>query len=114
MTVSTLLLLLAGYLIFAAIFLGLDWRSTRHAKWGGLAAIAAAAPVFFWLGAFGEQFGAGLCYSEVVHAIAGAVEASQDPGATARQIRDLPMHGYETSCAEVEAAARKLPGAGTR
>jgi hypothetical protein len=102
---------LIAYLGLAAMFMLAAWNTNSRAKWLGLAAIAAAAPGLFWMGAFAEQFGAGQCYTAAVHMIANAVERTDSPKILAEKIRVLPMHGYETFCSEVEAAARALPNA---
>ena len=107
-------LLIAGlfaYLILAAAFVIAARKANIRAKLLGLAALAAAAPGFAWFGAFGEQFGSGQCYSEVVHLIANAVERTTSPRLLAQEIRALPVYGYETACSEVEAASRELPNA---
>lgn len=109
-----LLALLVVYVVLAAIFFGAASRPTRYAKWVGLAAIAAAGPFFYWLGAFSDQFSAGICYSSSVEMIANAVEKTDSPQDLAKRIRKLPLHGYETKCSEVEAAARELPNAGSQ
>lgn len=111
MTVLLIFTLFIGYLAFAIAFVLIAWRSPARAKWGGLAAIAAAAPFFIWLGAFGEQFGAGQCYSKTFSMIGNAVERTDAPVELAKKIRALPFRGYETSCSEVEAAAKDLPNA---
>lgn len=111
MKAPLLLTLLIGYIAFASVFLVIAWKSPPLAKWGGLSAIAAAAPFFIWLGAFGEQFGAGQCYSNTFSMIGNAVARTDAPVMLAKEIRALPFRGYETSCAEVEAAAKKLPNA---
>lgn len=103
--------LLIGYLVLATAFTVAAWKVPPRAKWLGLASIGAAAPFFLWLGSFAEQFGAGQCYSRTVAMIANSVEHTNAPAELAKQIRSLPMHGYETSCAEVETAARELPNA---
>ena len=108
-----LVILLASYLVMTVMFLIAAWGTTRCAKWLGLAAIAAAAPFFFWLGTFSEQFGAGQCYSNVVSMIANAVEKTNAPQDLSKKIRALPMRGYETICSEVEIAGQRLlPDAG--
>ena len=101
-----------GYVILAALFLvAASSRMGPRAKWLGLAAIIAAAPVFVWIGGFAEQFETGQCYSEVNRYVARAVERTDAPQALAQEIEALPFRGYETSCSEVEAAASKLPNA---
>ena len=105
--------LLVGFIALAAAFLAAAWQSPSRAKWLGIASIAAAAPFFFWLGSFAEQFGAGQCYSNAIASVANSVEHTTAPADLAKQIRDLPMHGYETSCPEVEKAAKSLPNAKT-
>ena len=104
-----LLGLLTGYVVMALVFLASAHAASRRARWFGLIAIAAAAPVFCWLGAFSEQASTGICYSSVVGNIANAVEQTQSPKALAAEIRSLPMRGYETSCPEVDQASHKLP-----
>ena len=111
MSVLLLPALLIGYVVFAALFISATWKSPARAKWLGLASIAAAAPFFMWLGSFAEQFGAGQCYSNTFGMIANAVESTSAPADLGQQIRALPMHGYETNCSEVEAAAKTLPNA---
>ena len=113
MEILLLLSLLIGYAVMAAIFLVSAHATPRHAKWFGIIAIAAAAPFFYWLGAFSEQADAGICYSNIVGNVADAVEQTQSPRALAAKIRALPIRGYETSCPEVEQASLRLPG-GTR
>jgi hypothetical protein len=108
MTVFLLFALLIGYIIMAAVFLGAAWGANRRAKWLGLAVLAASAPFFFWAGSFAEQFGAGQCYSNAVGMIANAVERTDSPRQLAQDLRALPMHGYETSCSEVETATSRL------
>ncbi len=108
-TVLLINILLIGYAALAAAFITMAWRAPANAKWLGLAALAAAAPFFAWLGAFSERFAAGQCYSGVMDRIANAVEHAESPAALAERIRSLPMRGYETDCAEVEAASRQLP-----
>ena len=105
-----LLGLLTGYVVMALVFLVGAHTASRRARWLGLIAIAAAAPVFYWLGAFSEQASTGICYSRVVGSIANAVEHTRHPKALAAEIGSLPMRGYETSCPEVDQASRKLPG----
>src|SRR5688572_7975701 len=98
---------LFGYVVLAALFLlTTTARIGRRAKWLGLAAILAAAPVFVALGKFGEQFETGQCYSQVNEYVARAVESTDAPQALAERLEALPFRGYETSCSEVEAAAR--------
>lgn len=100
---------LIGYVVLAVVFVVVAWKSPPRAKWLGLAAITTAAPFFVWLGSFAEQFGAGLCYSSTVALIAKSVERTKSPVELGQAIRSLPMHGYETNCAKVEAAAKELP-----
>lgn len=111
MTVLLLLALLIGYVGLAILFVVVAWQSPARAKWFGLASIAAAAPFFLWLGSFAEKFDAGQCYSSAVTMIANAVEHTGAPAELGKQIRSLPMRGYETSCAEVKSAAKGLPHA---
>lgn len=111
MTVVLLSVLIIGYVALGIAFVTVAWRATPGAKWLGLAAIAAAAPFFFWMGSFAEQFGAGQCYSSVVGMIANAIERTDAPAELGKKIRGLPMRGYETSCSEVEMAAQGLPNA---
>ena len=110
MTLTLLLVCLVGYVVMAAVFLLATTGSPRRIKWLGLAAIVASAPFFYWLGSFSEQATSGLCYSAVVEGIGNSVEQTNSPKTLAKQIRELPMRGYETSCPEVEQAARQLPG----
>lgn len=114
MTATFLLVLLIGFVVMTLVFLLAARGVTRKSRWFGVAALMLAAPFFFWLGAFSEQFTAGQCYSSAIHAIANAVAATDDPAALAGKIRALPLHGYETSCVQVEAAAVKLPHADVR
>ena len=111
MAILLLLVLLAGFIVMPAMFLWAAWRTPGRAKWLGLMAIVVSAPFFYWLGAFSEQFGAGQCYSNAMGSIASAVEQTGSPRELAQKIRDLPMHGYETVCSEVESAAAALPHA---
>ena len=112
MMTAFLLVLLAGFGVMALIFLLAARGLTKTSKWLGVAAMAFAAPFFYWLGVFSEQFTAGQCYSRSVGMIANAVAKTDSPAALSGQIRALPLHGYETMCPEVEAAAEKLPNAG--
>jgi hypothetical protein len=100
---------LVAYLVLAAMFTLAATGTSRRARWLGLAALAAAAPSFIWMGAFGEKFDTGQCYSSVINMIANAVKETDDPKSLAEKIRALPMRGYETLCSEVEAAAHELP-----
>ncbi|SRR6266404_4002642 len=100
---------LFAYLVLAALFTLAAAGTNRHARWLGLAALAAAAPGFLWMGAFVEKFDAGQCYSGVINVIANAVKETDNPKSLAEKIRALPMRGYETLCSEVEAAAHELP-----
>jgi hypothetical protein len=111
MTVTFLLVLLIGFGVMALIFVLAGRGLTRASKWLGLAAILLSAPFFYWLGAFSEQFTSGQCYSNVIAMIANSVEKSDSPTTLSEKIRALPLYGYETICAEVEAAAEKLPNA---
>jgi len=112
MTATFLLVLLIGFGVMALIFLLAGRGLTQKSKWLGLAAIVLAAPFFFWLGAFSEQFTSGQCYSRSIHLIANAVSRSDNPERLAEQIRALPLYGYETVCSEVEIASEGLPNAG--
>jgi hypothetical protein len=109
MEILLLVSLLTGYAVMAAIFLVSAHAAPRRVKWFGIMAIAAAAPFFYWLGAFSERAGAGICYSNIIGNVADAVERTQSPRSLAAQIRALPMRGYETSCSEVEQASHRLP-----
>lgn len=111
MTATFLLALLVGFGVMVLIFLLAGRGLTQQSKWLGLAAIALAAPFFFWLGAFSEQFTSGQCYSRSIHLIADAVAKTGTPERLAEQIRSLPLHGYETVCSEVEVASEALPNA---
>lgn len=106
-----LLVFVAGFIIMSLAFLLLGKGLTRPSKWLGVIALAFAAPFFYWLGLFSEQFSAGLCYSDSIHKIANAVQMTDSPGKLAEQIRGLPLHGYETVCSEVQTAASQLPHA---
>ena len=112
MTATFLLVLLTGFGVMVLIFLLAGRGLTRKSKWLGLAAIALAAPFFFWLGSFSEQFTSGQCYSRSIHLIANAVSRTDAPVRLAEQIRSLPLYGYETMCSEVEVASEALPNAG--
>ncbi len=108
MTLTTLLILLLGYVFFAATFTVIAWKTKNHAKMIGLVTIALCAPFFYWLGAFSEQFSSGLCYSSAIDKIATAVETTNSPTTLAEKIKSLPLHGYETNCKDVELATGKL------
>src|SRR6478672_4314434 len=112
MTLLLLLALLVGCIVMAAMFLGTAWKTPGRAKWFGLAAILLSAPFFYWLGAFSEQFSSGQCYSSAIDRIANSVEHTSTPRELAQRIRDLPLHGYETVCSEVDSAAAALPNSG--
>lgn len=111
MTATLLLVCLFGFGVMTLAFLTVGRGLTRKSKWLGVVAIALAAPFFYWLGAFSEQFTSGQCYSRSIHLIANAVSATDTPARLADQIRALPLYGYETSCPHVEAAAETLPHA---
>ena len=111
MTLTTLLVLLLGYVIFALTFTVIAWKNRKQEKLIGLITVALCAPFFYWLGAFSEQFGAGLCYSSAIDNIATAVGETDNPKSLAEKIRALPLHGYETNCEDVELATGKLPNA---
>jgi hypothetical protein len=110
MTLTLLLICLVGYVVMAAVFVVSAAGSSRRVKWFGLVAIVASAPFFYWLGAFSEQATSGICYSAVVEGIANSVEQTNSPKLLAKQIRELPMRGYETSCSEVQQAAHGVWG----
>ena len=111
MVAALIPVLLVGYLFLGVAFLVATRGAAPRVKWLGLASILAAAPFFYWLGAFSEQFGSGQCYSRIVGTIANSAEHSNSPKELAQHIRALPMHGYETDCSEVEIAAKALPHA---
>jgi hypothetical protein len=111
MFLPLLLAALIAYVVFAGLFVAAASGTNRRAKWLGLAALAAAAPVFSWFGAFSEQFESGQCYTQAITMIARAIENTDVPKALAEKVRTLPLHGYETNCSEVEAAAHELPNA---
>lgn len=108
MTLTLLVVALGSYLALAGAFFVATRGAPKLARWMGLAAIASAAPFFIWWGAFAEQFTAGQCYSHVIESVATSVENSRTPSELAREIRSLPMRGYETNCTEVEQAAEHL------
>lgn len=112
MTATFLLVLLIGFGVMMLIFLLAGRGLTQKSKWLGLAAIILAAPFFFWLGVFSEQFTSGQCYSRSIVSIANAVSRTNTPVRLAEQIRSLPLYGYETVCSDVEAASEGLPNAG--
>lgn len=109
MAAFLLLGLLVGYLVVLAGFLAAVTGAPRRAKVFGVIAILLGGPVFFWLGSFSEQFTTGQCYSSAIGSIANSVAATREPAVLAGKIRELPLRGYETSCSEVEQAARRLP-----
>ena len=109
MFISLLAIGLVAYLVLAAMFTLAAAGTNRRARWLGLAALAAAAPGFLWMGAFAEKFDSGQCYSSVINVIANAVKETDNPKSLAEKIQALPMRGYETLCSEVEAAAHELP-----
>ena len=109
MSATFLLILLTGFVVMALIFLLAGRGLTRKSKWLGLLAIALAAPFFFWLGAFSEQFTSGQCYSRSIAMIASAVAKTDSPVTLSEQIKILPLYGYETVCSDVEAASEELP-----
>ena len=106
-----LLVLLVGFLAVSTLLVAVAWKAPRRAKIVGVLVVALSAPFFYWLGAFSEQFKAGLCYSGTITSIANAVDATDSPKNLAKLIRALPLEGYETSCKEVSAAAQALPNA---
>ncbi|MGZ5009128.1 MAG: hypothetical protein ACXWE9_10285 [Methylobacter sp.] len=111
MFLPLLLTALVAYIIFVGLFVAATSDTNRQAKWLGLAALTASAPVFIWFGAFGEQFESGQCYTQVITMIAHAIEKTDAPTTLAEKVRALPLHGYETNCSEVEAAVHELPNA---
>jgi len=111
MLLPTLFAGVIAYVVLAAAFLIAARKTNTRSKLLGLAALAAAAPGFFWFGSFERQLSSGQCYSEVVHLIADAVDKTTSPRLLAQEIRGLPLYGYETECSEVETASRALPNA---
>lgn len=111
MAATHLLVLLVGFGMMALLFLLAARGFSKKNKWLGLAAIVLAAPFFYWLGAFSEQFGSSLCYSSAIQKIANAVGATGSPKDLAKQLHSLPLRGYETVCKDVEAAVEVLPNA---
>lgn len=111
MLLPALLASLIAYIIFVGLFVAAAPDTNRHAKWLGLTALAAAAPVFIWIGAFGEQFESGQCYTQTITMIARAIEKTDAPKTLAEKVKALPLHGYETDCSEVLAAVHELPNA---
>jgi hypothetical protein len=109
MTLPLLLALLVGYLVLAGLFVMVAWPLPGRARWLGLAAVAAAAPVFTWIGSYSEQVAGGQCYSNVVTLIGNSVSHTTLPKELAESVRALPLKGAETDCSEVEAAAKRLP-----
>jgi 4-amino-4-deoxy-L-arabinose transferase-like glycosyltransferase len=109
MTTKVLMFLLIGFAVISVVFLLAARGWTRNSKWPGLVAIALAAPFFFWLGAFSEQFTSGQCYSRSISNIANAVSKTESPVVLSQKIRSLPLSGYETVCADVEKESEKLP-----
>ena len=112
MIATFLLVLLVGFVVTASTFLLMARGLNRKSKWLGLAAIAFAAPFFFWIGAFSEQFTSGQCYSRSIGMIASAVAKTDSPIDLSEKIKALPLYGYETVCSEVEAATERLPNSG--
>lgn len=110
MALSLLLICLAGYLVMTAVFLTCTQGASRRVRWLGFISIAVSAPFFYWLGAFSGLADSGLCYSSVIDRVANAVEQTDSPKVLAKQLKALPMRGYETSCREVEQATHQLPG----
>jgi hypothetical protein len=102
---------LVAYFSLAAAFLTVTVSAPRRSRWLGLVAILAGIPVFYWAGAFGDEFYSGQCYTQVIHDIASAVEKTNDTATLAKQIKGLPVSGYETVCSSVMSAADRLPGA---
>lgn len=112
MSATFLLILLIGFGVMALIFLLAGRGLTGKSKWLGIVAIALAAPFFFWLGVFSEQFTAGQCYSRSIGMIANAVAKTDSPSTLSEQIKSLPLYGYETVCSDVEIASEGLPNSG--
>lgn len=113
MAISLLLLALVGYFVLTGLFWVASIGTPMRARLAGFIAIAAAAPVFICFGGFRERFTAGQCYSNAFDSVAAAAERTNAPKTLAAQIRALPLHGYETECAEVEEAARRLSATDT-
>jgi hypothetical protein len=73
----------------------------------------------FALGLFGglfvTSFDLNQCYNEVINSVAQHAESDLKSGAPDAAARfaaykqSLPLHGYETSCRELRAAASKQP-----
>lgn len=74
-----------------------------------LAAYVALVIVFFVAAPKEPKKATGQCYSTVMGSVATSVEQTSSPKDLAARIRELPMHGYETVCDDVERAARRLP-----
>jgi hypothetical protein len=102
---------LVSYFALAAAFLTLTASAPRRSRWLGLLAILAGIPVFYWSGEFSDQFYSGQCYTQVIQDIASAVEKTKDTATLARQLKGLPVSGYETDCSRVMSAADRLAGA---
>lgn len=112
MTATFLIVLFLGFCVMVLVFLLAASGLIQKSKWLGLAAIVLAAPFFFWLGAFSEQFTSDQCYSRSIGLIASAVTTTETPAELAEQIKSLLLYGYETVCSEVEAAPEKLLSVG--
>lgn len=69
--------------------------------------------VVFYAGVFSTSFNSNMCYSSAMHELqqrAQAVAASKDPAAMedyVKLMQALPLHGYETSCDEIQAMLTK-------
>ncbi|MEG2804800.1 hypothetical protein [Stenotrophomonas sp.] len=107
----SLILLVVGFALTAVLYLLSFAAPPAARRWLGLAAVACAAPLFFMLGEMSAHFDDGVCYTDALQSVAGAVARTDDPVALARRIEALPVVGYETYCPEVREAAAALPHA---
>ncbi len=77
--------------------------------------IAALCGVAYFIGGYSTQFDDGICYSEVIHGVAGHAQRAIELAGReqSRQfmefVESLPVRGYETDCDELRSAieARK-------
>lgn len=80
----------------------------------GFAAIVSSAPFFIGLGMFFGRFSDGICYSSAIQSLGELsvfITNSKNPEYLDRYqkfLNSLPLHGYETSCDEVNETIEKF------
>jgi hypothetical protein len=106
-----LALLLYPGLVIA--WLVLEYKRGRFRLWLGLAAILLAAPFFTVFGMFLSAFDSNTCYSQAIRE-AAELQSKVTAGKAGRVDQgqsiagQLPLYGYETSCAAVRESLARL------